>query len=193
MLSSANGNLTPHVPTRYVFLLGQMSELQIHWWVFSKNEHFLIFKNKVSFFPVSLLNTVSWKSYKRAYIQQKRGIWRKQSLDTNPHPFLTSLRGHSVPPKESYGPPWWVAASLGISWRDSQVTEKAYAVTHFSFSFFASSKAKGLIGATAASLHHSHINLGSEPYLWPTPQLTAMPEPQPTDQGQGSNLHPHGY
>ena len=28
---------------------------------------------------------------------------------------------------------------------------------------------------------------------WPTPQLTAMPDPEPDDQGQGSNLHPHGY
>ena len=26
-----------------------------------------------------------------------------------------------------------------------------------------------------------------------TPQLTAMLDPQPTEQGQGSNLHPHGY
>ena len=27
----------------------------------------------------------------------------------------------------------------------------------------------------------------------PTTQLMAMPDPQPTEQGQGSNLHPHGY
>ena len=27
----------------------------------------------------------------------------------------------------------------------------------------------------------------------PTPQLTAMPDPWPTERGQGLNLHPHGY
>ena len=27
------------------------------------------------------------------------------------------------------------------------------------------------IGATAAGLHHSHSNMGSEPHLQPTPQL----------------------
>ena len=48
-------------------------------------------------------------------------------------------------------------------------------------------------GTTAASIYHSHSNSGSEPYLQPTPQLTAMPYPQPTEQGQGSNLRPHGY
>ena len=35
------------------------------------------------------------------------------------------------------------------------------------------SQAKGQIGATAASLYHSHSNAGSEPHLQPTPQLTA--------------------
>ena len=37
---------------------------------------------------------------------------------------------------------------------------------------YGSSKARGRIGATAASLHHSHSNTRSEPILWPTPQLT---------------------
>ena len=39
------------------------------------------------------------------------------------------------------------------------------------------SRARGLIRAVAASLHHSYSNEGSEPHLRPTPQLTAMPEP----------------
>ena len=39
------------------------------------------------------------------------------------------------------------------------------------------SQARGPIGATAASLHHSHSNAGSEPHLRPTPQLTATPDP----------------
>ena len=58
-------------------------------------------------------------------------------------------------------------------------------VQHF-FSFWAasvaygSSRAKGQIGAAAASLHN-HCNTRSEPPLQPTPQLTAKPDPQPTE------------
>ena len=39
------------------------------------------------------------------------------------------------------------------------------------------SQARGLIGAVAASLHHSHSNVGSELSLQPAPQLMAMPDP----------------
>ena len=49
-----------------------------------------------------------------------------------------------------------------------------------------------LIVAVAADLRQSHSNAGSEPRLQPTPQLTAMLDPQPTEQGQGSNPQPHG-
>ena len=35
------------------------------------------------------------------------------------------------------------------------------------------SQARGWMGATATSLHHSHSNVGSKPCLWPTPRLTA--------------------
>ena len=48
------------------------------------------------------------------------------------------------------------------------------------------SQARGLIGAVAAGLRQSHSNVGSEPCLLTTPQLTATPDPQPTEQGQGS-------
>jgi len=41
-------------------------------------------------------------------------------------------------------------------------------------------QARGPIGAVAAGLHHSHSNARSEPCLRPTPQLTAMPDPRPT-------------
>ena len=34
--------------------------------------------------------------------------------------------------------------------------------------------------------------MGSKPYLRPTPQLTATPDPQPTERGQGSNTHHYG-
>ena len=39
---------------------------------------------------------------------------------------------------------------------------------------YGSSQGRGQIGAIAAGLHHSHSNVGSEPHLQPTPQLTAM-------------------
>ena len=38
------------------------------------------------------------------------------------------------------------------------------------------SQARGLTGAAAAGLHHSHSNTGSEPRLQSTPQLTATPD-----------------
>ena len=42
---------------------------------------------------------------------------------------------------------------------------------------YGGSQARGLTGATAAGLHHSHSNARSEPRLQPTPQLMAMPDP----------------
>ena len=44
---------------------------------------------------------------------------------------------------------------------------------------YVSSQARGWIGATAASLHHSHSNSESEPRLRPIPQLTARPDLYP--------------
>ena len=40
------------------------------------------------------------------------------------------------------------------------------------------SQARGLIGAVADGLHHSHNNVEPELCLRPTPQLTATPDPQ---------------
>ena len=57
---------------------------------------------------------------------------------------------------------------------------------------YGGSQAWGLTGAVAASLCQSHSNARSEPRLWPTPQLMAVLDPQPTEQGQGSNPKPHG-
>ena len=54
------------------------------------------------------------------------------------------------------------------------------------------SQARGQIRAVADGLRQSHSNAGPEPHLQPTPQLTATSVPQPTEQGQGSNLQPHG-
>ena len=38
---------------------------------------------------------------------------------------------------------------------------------------YGSSQARGRMGATAASIYHSHGNARSKPRLWPTPQLKA--------------------
>ena len=42
---------------------------------------------------------------------------------------------------------------------------------------YGASQARGLIGAVAAGLHHSHSNARSEPCLQPIPQLMAMLDP----------------
>ena len=39
------------------------------------------------------------------------------------------------------------------------------------------SRLGGKIGAVATDLHHSNSNMGSEPCLQPTPQLTATLDP----------------
>ena len=56
---------------------------------------------------------------------------------------------------------------------------------------YGGSQARRRIGDVAAGLWQRHNNLGSELCLQPTPQLMAMPDPQPIEWGQGSNLHPH--
>ena len=43
---------------------------------------------------------------------------------------------------------------------------------------YGGSQARGLIGAVAAGLRHSHSNAGSEPHLQPAPQLMATSDPQ---------------
>ena len=42
---------------------------------------------------------------------------------------------------------------------------------------YGGSKARGLIRTVAAGLHPNHSNMGPEPRLRPTPQLTALPDP----------------
>ena len=67
----------------------------------------------------------------------------------------------------------------------------------FSFLCIAALVAYGHSGARgqirAAADGHSHSETGSELHLRPTWQLAAMPDPEPTEQGQGSTLHPHGH
>ena len=81
------------------------------------------------------------------------------------------------------------------------ICKKVFLFSFFFFFFFCyyrtapvaygGSQATGRIGAIAASLHHSHSNLASKLRLQPIPQL--MPDPQPTERGQGSSPHPHVY
>ena len=49
---------------------------------------------------------------------------------------------------------------------------------------------RGGFKAAAADLHPSHSNAVSKPRLQPTPQLTTMPDPSPTESGQPSHLCP---
>ena len=59
-------------------------------------------------------------------------------------------------------------------------------------STYGGSQARCRVGAVATGLRQNHSNAGSEPCLQPTPQLTATPGPQPTEQGQGPNRQPLG-
>ena len=56
---------------------------------------------------------------------------------------------------------------------------------------YGGAQARGRIGAVPTSLHQSYGDTGSKPRLRPTPQLMATPDPQHTEQGQGSNPQPH--
>ena len=51
----------------------------------------------------------------------------------------------------------------------------------FSRATHGGSQARGLIGAVATVPRQSHSNTGSKPHLQPTPQITATPNPQPTE------------
>ena len=58
---------------------------------------------------------------------------------------------------------------------------------------YESSQARDRITAATTGLCHSHSNARSKPRLQPTPQLMAMPDPQPTGRDQGLNLSPHRH
>ena len=67
-----------------------------------------------------------------------------------------------------------------------------FAISRAALGACGGSQAKGLIRAVATGLHQGHSNVGSELHLRPTSQLTATPDPQPTERGQGSNPQRHG-
>ena len=81
-------------------------------------------------------------------------------------------------------PPGWVREGSERPWWRS---EAACSIHRNFFFFFLSFRAvpeaygafrvRGLIGATAAGLRHSHSSAGSERSLQPTPQLMATLDP----------------
>ena len=52
-----------------------------------------------------------------------------------------------------------------------------FAISRAAPGAYGGSQARGVIGAVASSLHHSHSNVGFKLHLRPTPQLTATPDP----------------
>ena len=68
-----------------------------------------------------------------------------------------------------------------------------FAISWAALMAYGGSQARGRIGAIADGLRQSHSNEGSEPRLQLTPQLTAMPDLQPTKRGQGWNPQPHTW
>ena len=52
---------------------------------------------------------------------------------------------------------------------------------------YGSSQARGPIRAVAAGLRYSHSSAGSKPRLRPTPQLTSMSDPQPSERARDQN------
>ena len=81
---------------------------------------------------------------------------------------------------DSKDPSQWCAEAYKLVFKDCLLFRAEPAA-------YRSSQARGGIGAAVASLCHSHSNTGSELHLQTTPQLVAMPDLQPTEQGQGSN------
>ena len=76
------------------------------------------------------------------------------------------------------------AFKILICFINLQEGNTAYSVVKNNFFFFRAasmayggSQARGRTRAVAASLHHSHSNVGSELILQSTPQLRAMPDP----------------
>ena len=86
-------------------------------------------------------------------------------------------------------------------WRKLHSSQSVPFFFFFGFWLFAFSRAspmqyrgsqtRGLIGSIITGLCQRHRNTWSKPHLQPTPQLTATPDPQPTEQGQGLNPQAH--
>ena len=80
----------------------------------------------------------------------------------------------------------WVYVSISFQYIPRCGIAGSYANSMFNFLFVCfrattakcgRSQARGQVGATAASQHHSHCNVGPKPHLQPMPQLMAIPHP----------------
>ena len=133
------------------------------------------------------------------------GLWNfpgqgwNWSCSCTPQPQQHWIRAAS----SSYTPAWgnmgsltqWARSGIkaAISQRlchvlnPTEPLQKCHTIFLFFFCLFAfsraaplaygGSQARGQIRAVSTSLRHSHSNVRSEPHLWPTPQLTATPDP----------------
>ena len=122
------------------------------------------------------------------------GIWDFQFLVTLPHTIsVMTLYSCQIQNTVAFGfQVRWIRIlfrmselDTGKQWRILFSEGALFLFLSFKFPTCGKWKFPGRIGATAAGLHHSHSNTGSEPHLQPTPQLTAVPDPRPTEQGQG--------
>ena len=90
-------------------------------------------------------------------------------------------------------------------WGGNELCTSLFTIWHLTFLFFSfflfsftaapvtygSSQTRGQIGAAAVSLHHSHHQNWAVSAT--IPQLAAVLDPWPTEQGQGLNPNPHGH
>ena len=136
-----------------------------HWWVVQSAERF----------PIAGLSV----------------NWQGQNV------VLGSRGSHSLERHPLEQEPGWILQLLWLSWESSLIfwgtwetvnmaseviVKVCVCVCVFAFSraapeAYGGSQARGIIGAVATSLCHSYSNSGSELHLWPTPQLTATPDP----------------
>ena len=84
------------------------------------------------------------------------------------------LERHFLPPFPHWLSSSWSPQPLFLKHTDLFFVFCLFRVTPMAYG---SSQARSQMGATAASLCHSHSNVGSKPSLQPTSQLTAMPDP----------------
>ena len=115
-------------------------------------------------------------------------FWWVEMIETPPHhssPLpCPALAEHYTIGRNSQLPiPPWGAQGLDpinvyIFWLFFRATPEAYG----------GSQARGQIGATAASLHHSYSNARSKLFLWPIPQLIATPILNPLSEARDWTL-----
>ena len=127
---------------------------------------------------------------------QQCRIWATSATYTTAHGNTRSITHWARPGMEPVSS--WILVGFVNHWATTGTPKLKFWAEIRSLTFFMtasmaheSSQAKGWIRAVSHS--HGHSRAGSEPHLWPALQLAAMLDPSPTEWGQGSNLHPHGY